>query len=80
MVMVMRMNTYSERTLRSHWQILAPRSDVRSFQAPPLWVRAAEDIAYYPGGSGPPVVLVCGGKDVGKSSFLRYLVNSLLRR
>lgn len=27
-----------------------------------------------------PVVLICGGKDVGKSTFARYLTNSLLNR
>jgi len=27
-----------------------------------------------------PVVLICGGKDVGKSTFSRYLTNSLLNR
>jgi polynucleotide 5'-hydroxyl-kinase GRC3/NOL9 len=28
----------------------------------------------------PPVIMACGGKDVGKSTFLRYLVNSLLNK
>ena len=27
-----------------------------------------------------PVVLICGGKDIGKSTFARYLTNSLLNR
>ncbi len=27
-----------------------------------------------------PIIMACGGKDVGKSTFLRYLVNSLLNK
>lgn len=37
----------------------------------------AHDIARY-GAHAPPVVLVCGGKDVGKSSLVRYLINTFL--
>lgn len=27
-----------------------------------------------------PIIMACGGKDVGKSTFLRYLINSLLNK
>lgn len=27
-----------------------------------------------------PVILICGGKDIGKSTFARYLTNILLNR
>jgi len=27
-----------------------------------------------------PVILICGGKDIGKSTFARYLTNLLLNR
>ena len=30
--------------------------------------------------SSEPVVMACGGKDVGKSTFLRYMINSLLNK
>jgi polynucleotide 5'-hydroxyl-kinase GRC3/NOL9 len=30
--------------------------------------------------SGPPVILVCGRKNVGKSTLNRFLVNNLLNR
>lgn len=30
--------------------------------------------------ASPPIILVCGGKDVGKSTFCRFLVNCLLNR
>lgn len=28
----------------------------------------------------PPIIMACGGKDVGKSTLLRFTINSLLNR
>nr|XP_029118985.1 LOW QUALITY PROTEIN: polynucleotide 5'-hydroxyl-kinase NOL9-like [Elaeis guineensis] len=45
---------------------------------PPWWAEAAEDIAR--ASSPPPVALVCGPKNSGKSTFSRHLLNILLQR
>ena len=58
-------------------QLLAPREGVRQFTAPNEWVATAQALL---GSTAAPVTLVCGGKDVGKSSLTRYLVNALLNR
>lgn len=31
-------------------------------------------------GKNSQVIMACGGKDVGKSTFLRYMVNSFLNK
>ncbi|PRW58709.1 polynucleotide 5 -hydroxyl-kinase NOL9 [Chlorella sorokiniana] len=62
-------------------------------QLPPLWHQAAGEVqhtlaaaAAAQGGAGagqagqPPVIVVCGAKKVGKSTFARFLLNSLLAR
>ena len=50
---------------------------------PPLWQQAAgevgETLGQLPPGV-PPVIVVCGAKKVGKSTFARFLANSLLTR
>lgn len=50
---------------------------------PPIWAQAAEDIVANSSSPVtthpfPPVIAICGGKKVGKSTFARYLVNKLL--
>jgi polynucleotide 5'-hydroxyl-kinase GRC3/NOL9 len=50
---------------------------------PPLWHQAVAELegslaAQAAAGGGPPVILVCGAKKVGKSTFARFLVNGLL--
>lgn len=44
------------------------------------WSEAADAIAYDSVTSPPPVVLVCGAKNCGKTTFSRYLLNILLQR
>ncbi|KAJ1421776.1 Polyribonucleotide 5-hydroxyl-kinase Clp1, P-loop domain [Sesbania bispinosa] len=43
---------------------------------PEQWSEAAESIAY---SSTPPITLICGAKNCGKTTFSRYLLNTLLR-
>ena len=50
---------------------------------PPLWQQAAGEVEdsmaqQAQQGGGPPLIVVCGAKKVGKSTFARFLVNSLL--
>lgn len=52
---------------------------------PPLWQQAAgeleESLAQQAQQGGPaPLIVVCGAKKVGKSTFARFLVNSLLNK
>ncbi|KAK1564430.1 hypothetical protein Q3G72_003078 [Acer saccharum] len=47
---------------------------------PQQWSEAAESIAYDSNTSPPPVALICGAKNCGKTTFSRYLVNILLQR
>lgn len=52
---------------------------VRSFKSlPPQWEEAAHLLAGAVKGEVPLVVVVCGNKNVGKSTFGRWLVNRLL--
>ena len=46
----------------------------------PTWTNISGHIKSYTSKKGvhPPVVLICGGKNVGKSTFARYLMNKLL--
>uniref|UniRef100_A0A2P2J8C3 Uncharacterized protein n=1 Tax=Rhizophora mucronata TaxID=61149 RepID=A0A2P2J8C3_RHIMU len=44
------------------------------------WSEVAETIAYDSITSPPPIALICGAKNCGKSTFSRYLVNVLLKR
>lgn len=46
-------------------------------QLPYDWKAAVETITQ---GTVVPVIAVCGAKNVGKSTFARFLVNSLLNR
>ena len=48
---------------------------------PPLWQQAAGEVeGSLAEGSQPPLIVVGGAKKVGKSTFCRYLINSLLAR
>ncbi|KAI3997614.1 hypothetical protein MKX01_011031 [Papaver californicum] len=45
---------------------------------PVEWTQAAESIAYHDDHSHPPVALICGPKNSGKTTFSRILLNTLL--
>ncbi|RVW91261.1 polynucleotide 5'-hydroxyl-kinase NOL9 isoform X1 [Vitis vinifera] len=55
----------------------APSPDI---YIPEEWSEAAETIAYDSVTSPPPVALVCGAKNCGKTTFSRHLLNILLQR
>ncbi|KAJ6672472.1 hypothetical protein OIU85_013779 [Salix viminalis] len=44
------------------------------------WSEAAESVAYDSTTSPPPIAIVCGPKNCGKTTFSRYLLNILLQR
>ncbi|KJE96214.1 hypothetical protein CAOG_06569 [Capsaspora owczarzaki ATCC 30864] len=49
------------------------------FSVPPSWSQLADGlVAHRYSRPDPPVILACGGKDVGKSTLCRFLVNVLL--
>ncbi|KAJ0047502.1 hypothetical protein Pint_15345 [Pistacia integerrima] len=47
---------------------------------PHQWSEAADSIAYDSNTSPPPIALICGAKNCGKTTFSRCLVNILLQR
>ncbi|KAG5536758.1 hypothetical protein RHGRI_024255 [Rhododendron griersonianum] len=47
---------------------------------PEEWSEAAESIAYDSITTPPPVALICGAKNSGKTTFSRHLLNILLQR
>ncbi|KAJ0977933.1 hypothetical protein J5N97_013407 [Dioscorea zingiberensis] len=47
---------------------------------PPSWEKAAESIARRGSTAPPPIAVICGPKNSGKSTFSRYLINTLLPR
>ncbi|KAH7681914.1 Polynucleotide 5'-hydroxyl-kinase protein [Dioscorea alata] len=47
---------------------------------PPSWEEAAEFIAREGDTAPPPIAVICGPKNSGKSTFSRYLLNTLLSR
>ncbi|KAF7838396.1 polynucleotide 5'-hydroxyl-kinase NOL9 [Senna tora] len=47
---------------------------------PEEWSEAADSIAFDSTTSPPPVALICGPKNCGKTTFSRHLLNVLLRR
>lgn len=47
---------------------------------PDEWSEAADAIAFNSPTSTAPIVLICGAKNCGKTTFSRYLLNILLRR
>ncbi|XP_012080165.1 polynucleotide 5'-hydroxyl-kinase NOL9 isoform X2 [Jatropha curcas] len=51
-----------------------------SIHIPEEWSEAADTIAYDSTTSPPPVALICGAKNCGKTIFSRYLLNNLLQR
>lgn len=71
-----------KRTAAQGFILLNPESRCNILMIPKEWKgiasslqNADEDV---PGEVNTPVVLICGGKDVGKSTFARYLTNFLL--
>lgn len=48
------------------------------FDKPPAWSAVASDLSDLVSKGGTPSILVCGDRKVGKSTFARYLSNSLL--
>ncbi|XP_011622893.1 polynucleotide 5'-hydroxyl-kinase NOL9 [Amborella trichopoda] len=61
-----------KRVLLSHRE-LGPQQII----IPPSWSQVAETISLQ-NGPNHPIVLVCGPKNAGKSTFSRYLINTLL--
>lgn len=51
-----------------------------SIYIPEEWSDAADAIAYDSTTSPPPVALICGAKNCGKTTFSRHLLNVLLQR
>ncbi|XP_050221403.1 polynucleotide 5'-hydroxyl-kinase NOL9 [Mercurialis annua] len=51
-----------------------------SIHIPQQWSDAANSIAYDSSTSPPPIVVVCGARNCGKTTFSRYLLNTLLHR
>ncbi|KAJ9163683.1 hypothetical protein P3X46_023324 [Hevea brasiliensis] len=47
---------------------------------PEEWSKAADTIAYDSTTSSPPIALICGAKNSGKTTFSRHLLNILLQR
>ena len=58
-------------------EVEAPSPDI---YIPEEWSEGAETIAYDSVTSPPPVALVCGAKNCGKTTFSRHLLNILLQR
>lgn len=48
------------------------------FDKPPAWSAIAKDLSDLVSKGGTPFILICGDRKVGKSTFARYLSNSLL--
>jgi polynucleotide 5'-hydroxyl-kinase GRC3/NOL9 len=65
------------------WLSSDPAAPAAPPPLPPLWQQAADEVdetlGQLPPGM-PPVIVVCGAKKVGKSTFARFLANSLLTR
>lgn len=60
--------------------LLEPESPSPSIYIPEEWSDAADSIAYDSVTSPPPIALICGAKNSGKTTFSRYLLNVLLKR
>ncbi|PRQ16052.1 putative P-loop containing nucleoside triphosphate hydrolase [Rosa chinensis] len=60
--------------------ISGPENPSPNIYIPPEWSDAADAVAQASVASPPPIVLVCGAKNCGKSTFSRYLLNILLHR
>ncbi|XP_057514959.1 polynucleotide 5'-hydroxyl-kinase NOL9 [Actinidia eriantha] len=63
---------------------MAPFSETEcpspSIFIPEEWSEAADAVAYDSSTSPPPVALICGAKNSGKTTFSRHLLNVLLQR
>ncbi|KAL6281206.1 hypothetical protein ACE6H2_018087 [Prunus campanulata] len=57
-----------------------PENPSPNIYIPPEWSEAADCIAYDSVTSPPPIAIVCGAKNCGKSTFSRCLLNILLQR
>ncbi|KAM1340265.1 hypothetical protein EV1_038630 [Malus domestica] len=57
-----------------------PETPSPNIYIPPEWSEAADCIAYDSVTWPPPIALVCGAKNCGKSTFSRHLLNIFLRR
>jgi polynucleotide 5'-hydroxyl-kinase GRC3/NOL9 len=60
--------------------LLEPESPSPSIYIPEEWSEAADSIGYDSVTSPPPIALICGAKNSGKTTFSRYLLNVLLER
>lgn len=60
--------------------LIEPESPSPDIYIPKEWSEAADSIAYDSVTSPPPIALVCGAKNCGKTTFSRYLLNILLQR
>ncbi|XP_023902311.1 polynucleotide 5'-hydroxyl-kinase NOL9 isoform X3 [Quercus suber] len=60
--------------------LIEPETPSENIYIPEEWSDAADSIAYDSVTSPPPIALVCGAKNSGKTTFSRYLLNILLQR
>ena len=60
--------------------LIEPESPSPDIYIPKEWSEAADSIAYDSVTSPPPIALVCGAKNCGKTTFSRSLLNILLQR
>lgn len=58
----------------------AAENSSQDIYIPQEWSEAADSIVYDSNTSPPPIALVCGAKNCGKTTFSRHLVNVLLQR
>jgi hypothetical protein len=60
--------------------LLEPESPSPSIYIPEEWSEAADSMAYDSVTLPPPIALICGAKNSGKTTLSRYLLNVLLQR
>ncbi|KAE8670783.1 Polynucleotide 5'-hydroxyl-kinase NOL9 [Hibiscus syriacus] len=60
--------------------MLEPGSSTSNIYLPEEWSEAADSIAYDSVTSPPPLSLICGAKNSGKTTLSRHLLNVLLQR
>ncbi|KAG2679077.1 hypothetical protein I3843_11G034000 [Carya illinoinensis] len=60
--------------------LLEPETQSPNIYISEEWSHAAESIVYDAVTSLPPIALICGAKNCGKTTFSRYLLNILLQR
>ncbi|KAG0046663.1 Polynucleotide 5'-hydroxyl-kinase grc3 [Gryganskiella cystojenkinii] len=75
-----------ETSLAGFHPILEPKDSIAAMQIPSTWqtaMKALLDATVDENGNRvkkPPVAVVCGGKKMGKSTFSRLIINSMLNR